>query len=58
MSEFFCTNQLRFSEDLVAPDWERRRLLWPAVEKARKEGKRAYFVGAHAFIDGSEIFPS
>ncbi len=57
-SEFLRTNQLRFSEDLIAPDRERRRLLWPAVEKARKEGKRAHFMGARAFVDGSEIYPS
>lgn len=49
-------NQLRFTEDLIAPDRERRQLLWPAVEKAQKEGKRAHFVGARAFVDGSEIF--
>ncbi len=56
-SEFLRTNQLRFSEDLIAPDRE-RSLLWPAVEKARKAGKRAHFMGACAFVDGSEIFPS
>ncbi|KAL1276877.1 hypothetical protein QQF64_023550 [Cirrhinus molitorella] len=51
-SEFLRSNQLRFTEDLIAPDRERRRVLWPAVEKARKEGKRAHFVGARAFVDG------
>ncbi|KAL1252080.1 hypothetical protein QQF64_019876 [Cirrhinus molitorella] len=56
-SEFLRSNQLRFTEDLIAPDRERRRVLWPAVEKARKEGKRAHFVGARAFVDGSEIYP-
>ncbi|ROL42866.1 hypothetical protein DPX16_0173 [Anabarilius grahami] len=56
-SEFLRANQLHFTEDLIASDRERRQLLWPAVDKARKEGKRAHFVGGHAFVDGSEIHP-
>lgn len=56
-SEFLRANQLRFTEDLIASDRERRQLLWPAVDKARKEGKRAHFVGGRAFVDGSEIYP-
>lgn len=56
-SEFLRANQLRFTEDLTVPDRERRKLLWPAVDKARKEGKRAHFVGGRAFVDGSEIHP-
>ncbi|ROK74157.1 hypothetical protein DPX16_22298 [Anabarilius grahami] len=44
-------------EKMVASDRERRQLLWPAVDKARKEGKRAHFVGGRAFVDGSEIHP-
>lgn len=46
---------LRFSEDLTARDKESRAELWPQVDEARKAGKRAYFVGARAFIDGTEI---
>ncbi|KAL1259016.1 hypothetical protein QQF64_009593 [Cirrhinus molitorella] len=56
-SEFLRANGLRFSEDLTTFDRERRLLLWPVVEKARKEGKRAHFVGHRAFIDGSEFNP-
>ncbi|KAA0703718.1 hypothetical protein E1301_Tti000635 [Triplophysa tibetana] len=56
-SEFLQANGLRFTEDLTAFDRERRQLLWPVVEKARKEGKRAHFVGHRAFIEGSEINP-
>ncbi|XP_055041648.2 LINE-1 retrotransposable element ORF1 protein [Misgurnus anguillicaudatus] len=56
-SEFLRANGFRFTEDLTTYDRERRRLLWPAVEKARKEGKRAHFVGHRAFIEGSEINP-
>ncbi|XP_016315473.1 uncharacterized protein LOC107668194, partial [Sinocyclocheilus anshuiensis] len=36
-SEFLRANQLRFTEDLITSDRERRQLLWPAVDKARKE---------------------
>lgn len=50
-------NGLRFIEDLTAFDRERRQLLWPAVKKARKEGKRALFVGHRAFVEGSEVKP-
>ncbi|KAL1274377.1 hypothetical protein QQF64_027191 [Cirrhinus molitorella] len=57
-SEFLRGNGLRFTKDLTAFDREKRLLLWPAVEKARKEGKRAYFVGHRAFTEGSEINPS
>lgn len=57
LSEFLRANGFRFTEDLTAFDRERRRLLWPAIEKARKEGKRAHFVGHRAFIEGSEINP-
>lgn len=57
-SEFLRVNSLRFSEDLTAFDRERRLLLWPAVENARKQGRKAYFVGHRAFIEGSEINPS
>lgn len=56
-SEFLRANHLLFTEDLIATDRERRQLLWPAVDKARKEGKKAHFIGGRAFVDGSEIFP-
>lgn len=31
-------------------------MLWPYVQKARNEGKKAY-VGAKAYLDGKEIVP-
>ncbi|KAG1934307.1 hypothetical protein F2P79_019917 [Pimephales promelas] len=34
---------------------EIRAKLWPAIQKARSEGKSAYFVGARAFIGGVEL---
>lgn len=56
-SAFLRENKLKFVEDLSAEDRERRRKLWPAVEKARKENKKAFFVGGRAFVDGTEISP-
>jgi len=57
-SPFLKTQSLRFKEDLTAADKEARSRLWPAVDRARKEGKAAYFSGARAFIDGKEILPT
>ncbi|XP_016117266.1 uncharacterized protein [Sinocyclocheilus grahami] len=56
-SIFLRNNNLKISEDLSQADRERRNQLWPVVEKARKENKRAYFVGGRAFVEGAEIFP-
>lgn len=55
-SNFLKEKKLRFAEDLMAVDRETRSQLWPSVEAARKEGRRAYFVGSRAFVDGKEIF--
>lgn len=51
-SSFLKENGLRFMEDFSAGDRERRGKLWPEVQKARAEGKTAYFVGGRAFIQG------
>lgn len=40
-SSFLKEKKLRFAEDLTAVDKEIRSQLWPSVEAARKEGKRA-----------------
>lgn len=48
-------NKLRFVEDLPQPVKEARLKLWHLVNRARSEGKSAYFVGARAFVDGKEI---
>ncbi|KAL0196703.1 hypothetical protein M9458_005243, partial [Cirrhinus mrigala] len=56
-AEFLKNNHLRITEDLSAADRERRLKLWPTVEKARKENKKAFFVGGRAFVDGFEISP-
>lgn len=56
-NEYLTTKGLRFKEDLTAFDIEARNCLWPTVERARKEGRNAYFSGARAFVDGKEIRP-
>lgn len=55
-SSFLRNNNLKIAEDLSPSDREKRNKLWPLVEKARRENKRAYFVGGRAFVDGTEIF--
>lgn len=54
-ADIMKARRLRFTEDLTSKDKETRKELWPQVEEARKANKRAYFVGAKAFIDGKEI---
>lgn len=56
-STFLREHNMKISEDLSLTDKERRNKLWPAVEKARKDNKRAYFIGGRAFVEGIEIFP-
>ncbi len=56
-SAFPKDNNLKLAEGLSAVDRDRRNRLWPAVEKARKENKLAFFVGGRAFVNGKEIFP-
>lgn len=38
-------------EDLTADDQATRAHLWPLVEKARKNGEKAYLVGNKAFVN-------
>lgn len=58
ISSFLKDNNLKFAEDLSKEDRERRSQLWPLIEKARKEGKPAFYVGCRGFVNGSEIFPT
>uniref|UniRef100_UPI0037E9768C NXPE family member 3-like n=1 Tax=Semicossyphus pulcher TaxID=241346 RepID=UPI0037E9768C len=44
--------RIRILEDLTQESKDSRNQLWLQVEKARKEGKKAGFRGAHAYIDG------
>ncbi|KAI2647640.1 hypothetical protein H4Q32_030761 [Labeo rohita] len=51
-----CKNRgLRFVEDLTREDRNARAALWPQIEQARKEGKKAFFRGPHGFIEGRRI---
>lgn len=54
---FLLANKLKLTLDFSPEIRERRRLLWPQVDQARKDHKRAFYVGGRAFIDGVEIFP-
>lgn len=54
-NDFLKKNGLRFTEDLCKEDRESRQKLWPSIQKAREEGKSAYFVGGRGFINGVEI---
>lgn len=46
---------ISFAEMLPQEDIQDRQRLWPLVEEARRAGKRAYFRGPHAFIDGRKV---
>ncbi|CAM4705332.1 unnamed protein product [Leuciscus chuanchicus] len=56
-SEYLKTNKLQLKEDLTPADRAARQRLWPEVERARKAGKSAYFVGVKAYVDGIQIRP-
>lgn len=47
--------KVRILEDLTQSTKEARNKLWPLVEQARKEGKKAGFRGALAVINGKRI---
>ncbi|KAK7926007.1 hypothetical protein WMY93_008317 [Mugilogobius chulae] len=46
---------ISFAEMLPQEDLEERRRLWPVIEQARRAGKRAFFRGPHAYIDGRRV---
>ncbi|KAI2655616.1 Orotidine 5'-phosphate decarboxylase [Labeo rohita] len=54
-NDFLKKNKMYFKEDLTIKDRAAQNLLWPSIDKARKEGKRAFFVGIKAIVDGKEI---
>ncbi|KAJ7983480.1 hypothetical protein DPEC_G00377840 [Dallia pectoralis] len=54
-SEVLKQKKIRISEDLTERTKEARNKLWPLVEKARKEGRRAGFGGPNAVVDGKRI---
>ncbi|KAL1247019.1 hypothetical protein QQF64_034454, partial [Cirrhinus molitorella] len=54
-NDFLKKNNMYFKEDLTVKDRATRSLLWPTIDKAQKEGKKAFFVGIRAIVDGKEI---
>lgn len=54
-NEFLKNKGVQVKEDLTADDRAARARLWPFIEKARKNGERAYLVGIKAFVNGKEI---
>lgn len=48
-------NGLYFKMDLTPGDKAERARLWPEIENARKEGKRAYFSGVRVIADGKQL---
>lgn len=54
-SEYLRNHKLRFTEDLSQADKLLRIKRWPLIEAARKEGKKAFFVGVRVIIDGKEV---
>lgn len=46
---------VRLAEMLPREDREAREKLWPQIEQARRDGKRAYFRGPHGYIEGRQI---
>lgn len=55
-SEYLKLRNLRFKEDLIPEDREKRNRLWPLIQQARQEKKITFFVGGRAFVDNKEIF--
>ncbi len=47
--------KIKILEDLTQEVKDARNKLWPLVEQARKEGRRAGFRGASALIDGQKV---
>lgn len=47
--------KLLLKEDLTHADIMKRNKLWPLMEAARKEGKRASFRGSEAYIKGKKV---
>lgn len=46
---------VRFAEMMPLEDKEARKKLWPQIEQACQEGKRAYYRGPHGYIEGRKI---
>lgn len=44
-----------FMEDLCKADRDARAATWPKIQQARAAGKRAYYKGGEAYVDGKRI---
>lgn len=47
--------RITFIEDLCKADRESRATVWPKIQQARAEGKRAYYRGGSGYINGQKI---
>lgn len=54
-SNLLREKKIKVFEDLSQKDKDARTLLWPTVERARREGKRAGFHGPFAVIEGKRL---
>ena len=54
-SGFLKAKKLKSGEDLTTKDKEMQNKLWPQIEEAHKQGKKAFFVGTKAIIDGIDV---
>jgi len=54
-STVFKEGGIRLAEMLPREDREARKKLWPQIEGARREGKRAHYRGPHSYIEGGQI---
>lgn len=48
---------IQFKEDFLKVDRKARAKLWPKVQEARKNGKRAFLKEGYALIDGLRVEP-
>lgn len=48
---------IKFKEDFSKEDREARIKLWPKVQEARNDGRRAFLKEGYAIIDGKRIDP-
>ncbi len=55
--DYLTSRKFRFGEDLTTKDKETHNRLWPHIEGALKEGKKALFIGFKVMIDGKELWP-
>lgn len=55
ISAILKETKIKIIEDLTHEAKDARNKLWPLVEQARKEGKKAGFRGPYTHIDGQRV---